>query len=57
MLSVTSFTPAAAIWERAMSSHAGQTARITIERGYLSSGSVTEGPYVQPEPYTLTIGN
>lgn len=57
MLSVTSFTPAAAIWERVMSSHAGQTARITIERGYLSSGVVTEGPYVQPEPYTLTVGN
>lgn len=57
MLSVTSFTPDRAIWERAISSHAGQTAQLTIERGVFLRGDLNEGPYVQSEPYTLTVSN
>lgn len=56
MLSVTSFTPDAMIWQRALSGRTGQTLTLTIQRGVFLRGDINEGPYVQPQPYTFTVG-
>jgi hypothetical protein len=56
MLSVTSFTPDAGIWRRALSGRTGQTVSVTILRSVFLRGSINEGPYVQPQPYSFTIG-
>ena len=56
MLSVTSFMPDAAIWRRALSGRNGQTVSVTILRSVFLRGSINEGPYVQPQPYSFTIG-
>jgi hypothetical protein len=54
VLSVTSFTPDAAIWQRALAGRGGQTFTLTIERAVFLMGSIQQGPYVQPTPYTFT---
>jgi hypothetical protein len=56
MLSVASFTPDAGIWRRALSGRNGQTVSVTILRSVFLRGSINEGPYVQPQPYSFTIG-
>ena len=56
MLSVTSFVPDASIWQRALLGRSGQTLSLTIERGVFLRGDLNEGPYVQPQPYSFTVG-
>lgn len=56
MLSVTSFTPDTTIWQRALSGRSGQTLSLTIERGFFLRGDINQGPYVQPQPYSFTVG-
>ena len=56
MLSVTSFTPDAAVWKKALAGRQGQTLSLTIERAIFLRGDILQGPYVQPRPYTLVVG-
>ncbi len=55
MLSVTSFTPDAQAWKRALSGRSGQSVSLTIARGGFLRGDLNEGPYVRPQPYTFTL--
>lgn len=55
LLSVTSFTPKADVWRKAMSGRGGQTVRVTIQRGMFVRGNIMEGPFVQKQPFTLTV--
>ena len=55
MLSVTSFTPDAAIWTHNLAGRSGQTLVLTVERASFLMGDITEGPYVQPAPISLTV--
>lgn len=55
MLSVTSYTPDADIWKRALSGAKGKGVVMTIARAGFLRGDINEGPYVQPEPYTFTV--
>jgi len=45
MLSVTSFTPDPAKWQKAMSGRSGQTVTVVIERAVFFKGDITEGPF------------
>jgi len=56
MLSVTSFTPDAAIWQKALAGRQGQSLTLTIERAIFLRGDISQGPYVQPQPYTFVVG-
>ena len=56
MLSVTSFTPDAAVWKKAMAGRQGQTLSLTIERAFFFRGDINQGPYVQPVPYPFVVG-
>lgn len=56
MLSVTSFTPDAAIWQKALAGRQGQSLTLTIERAIFLRGDINQGPYVQPQPYTFVVG-
>ncbi len=56
VLSVTSFSPDPGIWRRALSGRNGQMVSVTIQRAIFFRGSINEGPYVQPQPYSFTIG-
>jgi hypothetical protein len=55
MLSVTSFSPDAAIWRRALSGRNGQAVSVTVLRAVFLRGSINEGPYSQPQPYSFSI--
>ena len=55
MLSVTTFTPDAAIWSRKLAGRAGQTLVLTVERASFLMGDITQGPYVQPAPISFTV--
>jgi hypothetical protein len=44
MLSVTSLTPDAVKWQKAMSGHNGQTVAVVVERAVFFKGDVSEGP-------------
>lgn len=55
LLSVTSYTPDAAIWKRVLDSRRGQTLALTIERGVFFRGDISEGPFVQPTPISVTV--
>jgi len=51
MLSVTSFTPDAAIWSRQLASHKGETLTVTLERAVFTGDAITDGPYAAtPQP-------
>jgi len=56
LLSVTSLQPDPAIWRRALSGRNGQTVSVTIERAIFLGGSISEGPYVQSQPYSFLVG-
>jgi len=56
LLSVTSFTPNATAWSQALSGQSGKTVEISISRGVFLRGDLNEGPYLQPVPYSFTIG-
>ena len=56
MLSLTSFTPDATIWKKAMAGRQGQTLSLTIERAMFLRGDINQGPYVQPVPYSFVVG-
>jgi hypothetical protein len=45
MLSLTSFTPDSAKWQKAMSGRSGQTLTIVIERAVFLKGDINDGPY------------
>jgi hypothetical protein len=54
MLSVNSFTPDVAKWQKAMSGRNGQTVTMVIERAVFFKGDINDGPYsVQA---SLTVG-
>jgi hypothetical protein len=55
-LSVTSFTPNAARWSKALAGLAGQTVVVTLARAVYSKGSITNGPFVASTPYKFTVG-
>ena len=54
-LSVTSFTPDQAIWQRVMNGRGGQQLQLTIERAVFFRGDIMDGPYVEPQPYTFQV--
>jgi len=56
ILSVTSFTPDAAIWQKALAGRQGQSLTLTIERAIFLRGDISQGPWVQTQPYTFTVG-
>jgi hypothetical protein len=55
VLSVNSYTPDGAIWNQKLGAHRGQTLQLTIERAVFFRGDIMEGPFVQPQPYTVTV--
>lgn len=55
ILSVTSFTPDAAIWASAFRGQTNRRVNLTIERGIFLRGDLIEGPYVQPRAYSFQI--
>ena len=56
LLSVTSYTPDAEIWKKALSGRSGQTLTLTIQRAIFLRGDIMEGPYVQPTGVSLQVG-
>lgn len=56
VLSVDSFTPAAAIWRKAMEGRAGQTLVLSLQRAVFFKGSIMEGPFVPQQEITFTVG-
>ena len=55
MLSLTSFTPDAAVWKKAMAGRQGQTLTLTIERAIFFKGDINQGPYLQPQPWSSFV--
>jgi hypothetical protein len=55
LLSRLSFTPKAELWSKAMSGRGGQTLKVTVERAVFVKGTIMEGPFVQQQPFTLTV--
>jgi len=55
MLSVTSFTPDAAKWQKAMSGRSGQTVNIVIERAVFLRGDINQGPFAM-QPVNFVVG-
>ena len=53
MLSVESFTPDAAKWQKALSGRSGQTVSVVIERAEFLKGDITDGPYAQRSTFTV----
>lgn len=56
LLSVTSFTPDPVIWKAALAGRSGQTLNLSIERGVFVNGTLTQGPYTEPQPYSFPVG-
>jgi hypothetical protein len=57
VLSVTSYTPNAAIWKSSLTGHGGQMLQLTIERAVFFQGGIMVGggPFVQPTPYLFQV--
>jgi hypothetical protein len=55
LLSRLSFTPKADTWSKAMAGRGGQALKLTIERAVFVKGTIMEGPFVQKQPFTLTV--
>jgi hypothetical protein len=53
MLSMTSFTPDAAKWRKALSGHNGQTVSIVIEGAFFLRGDINQGPYRAQSTFTV----
>jgi hypothetical protein len=56
MLSVKSFTPTQAVWQRSLDGRAGRTLTITILAANFANGSIVEGPYAPTAPPTFVVG-
>ncbi len=56
ILSVTSFTPTAAVWKRALDGRAGQMVTIAIERATFLRGDITNGPFAPANPPAFAVG-
>ncbi len=56
MLSVTSFSPTAAAWTKAMSGRSGHTVTISIERATLLKGDISAGPFAPVAAPTFLLG-
>jgi hypothetical protein len=57
LLSVTSFTPGAEPWRKALAGRKGQTLTLTILRAGLAGGRVTIGPFASSQPASFTAGD
>jgi hypothetical protein len=57
VVSVTSFTPRAEAWKRALAGRAGQTLTLTLIRAGLTGGRVTSGPFQSTQTVTFTVGS
>lgn len=55
VLSVTSFTPDPAMWQKALAGRGGQTLSVVIQRAVFFRGDLSEGPFVQPTPETFRV--
>lgn len=55
LASVTSFTPTAAAWTKAMQGRAGQTLKVTLMRAFYSSGTITDGPFVGTQATSFVV--
>ena len=53
MLSVSSFTPDAAKWQKALSGRNGQTVVIVIERAFFLRGDMNQGPFRAQSTFTV----
>jgi hypothetical protein len=56
LLSVTSFTPTATVWSKALAGQAGQAVTLTLARAVYSKGDITNGPFVSSTPLRFTVG-
>jgi hypothetical protein len=56
LLSVTSFTPTAQMWNKALDGRLAHTLTVTIERATFSTGKITLGPYVATTSPMFTVG-
>jgi hypothetical protein len=54
-LSVTSFTPDAAVWSRKLAGHRGETLTTTLVRALFSGDDIGEGPFVAEGAPTLML--
>lgn len=55
-LSVTSFTPGAEAWRRALGGVAGRTVTVTVLRAIYGKGTITNGPFAATTPARFTVG-
>ena len=53
MLSVTSFTPDAAKWQKAMAGRSGQTVTVVLEGAVFLKGDIRQGPYRSQSTFTV----
>jgi hypothetical protein len=56
LASVTSFTPAPAVWKEKLQRLSGKKVTVTLARGVFSMGHLELGPFVVDKDVTLTIG-
>jgi hypothetical protein len=56
LLSVTSFTPAADRWSKALSGMSGKAVNLTLASAVYSGGNITNGPFVATAPIRFTVG-
>jgi hypothetical protein len=56
LLSVTTFTPTADVWQKALAGHGGQPLNLTLLRASYSGGTITAGPFVSGKAITFTAG-
>jgi hypothetical protein len=55
LLSVTSFSPKEDLWRKAMAGRGGQTLRVTIQRALFVRGGIMDGPFINKQPFSLTV--
>jgi hypothetical protein len=55
LLSVTSFTPNAAKWRKALEGRTGKILTLTLARAVFGDGDVREGPFVASTKATFTV--
>jgi hypothetical protein len=56
LLSVTSFTPSADRWSKALSGMSGKAVTLTLASAVYSGGNITNGPFVATAPLRFTVG-
>lgn len=56
LLSVSTFTPTAAPWKKALAPLVGKKMKLTLARGVFSMGQIQLGPFVGATPVTFTVG-